>query len=91
MKEIPDAIKKSRYFLVILTPEAENSSWIEREIIQATNDGKEIIPYKIGNYDSNNEIKFMLGNIQIINQRNVPIDKLAILIQDKIKSDLGLA
>lgn len=91
VKEIPDAIKKSRYFLVILTPEAENSSWIEREIIQATNNGKEIIPYKIGNYDSNNEIKFMLGNIQIINQRNVPIDKLAILIQDKIKSNLGLA
>ena len=91
VKEIPEAISKSKLFLVLLTPEAEDSNWIEREIIQATNDGKEIIPYKIGSYESKSNIKFMLGNIQIINHRNVSINELVDIIYNKIKKDLGVA
>ena len=85
IKEIPTAIKNSKVVLLILTPEAEESKWVEREIITAIDEGKEIIPYKIGNYDSTPSIKFMLGNIQVIKSRLAPLDELVNMLKDKIK------
>lgn len=88
IKEIPAAIKNSQVVLLLLTPEAEESKWVEREIITAIDEGKEIIPYKIGNYDSTTSIKFMLGNVQVIKNRTVPLDELVNILINKIKKQV---
>ena len=85
IEEIPAAIKNSRLVLLILTPEAEESKWVEKEIISAINEGKEIIPYKIGDYDSTSSIKFMLGNIQVMKHRTVSLGELVDVLTNKVK------
>ena len=62
--EIPKAIKECRVFVVILSEKAQNSKWVPREIVQAINYNKIIMPFAIENCPLKDEFNFYLTNIQ---------------------------
>lgn len=62
--EIPKAIKECRVFVVILSEKAQNSKWVPREIDQAINYNKIIMPFAIENCPLKDEFNFYLTNVQ---------------------------
>lgn len=58
------AIKECRVFVVILSEKAQNSKWVPREIVQAINYNKIIMPFAIENCPLKDEFNFYLTNIQ---------------------------
>lgn len=62
--EIPKAIKECRIFVVILSEKAQNSKWVPREIDQAINYNKIIMPFAIENCPLKDEFNFYLTNVQ---------------------------
>lgn len=62
--EIPKAIKECHIFVVILSEKAQNSKWVPREIDQAINYNKIIMPFAIENCPLKDEFNFYLTNVQ---------------------------
>ena len=87
LEEIIKGIDNSNVFLIVLTPESEDSQWVRRELTYAISNNKTIIPYKIGKYESNAIIKFALNVVQIVDSEKTNIDELAMLIKEKINAN----
>lgn len=87
LEEIINGIDNSNVFLIVLTPESEDSQWVRRELTYAISNNKTIIPYKIGKYESNAIIKFALNVVQIVDSEKTNIDELAMLIKEKINAN----
>lgn len=62
--EIPAAIRSCTVFVLILSRKVQQSKWVSRELDQAINDGKTIMPFMLENCPLNDEFKFYLSNIQ---------------------------
>lgn len=62
--EIPRAIHDCKVFVLILSNHAQNSIWVPKELDQAINAKKKIIPIAIEDFKLNNEFDFYLSNIQ---------------------------
>ena len=62
--EIPAAIRSCTVFVLILSQKVQQSKWVSRELDQAINDGKTIMPFMLENCPLNDEFKFYLSNIQ---------------------------
>lgn len=62
--EIPRAIHDCKIFVLILSEKSQNSIWVPKELDQAINARKKIIPIVIENFKLNNEFEFYLSNIQ---------------------------
>ncbi|MBR4879535.1 MAG: TIR domain-containing protein [Clostridia bacterium] len=62
--EIPPAIDNAKVFVLILSQKAQESRWVPRELDQAINDDKKIMPFMIEDCPLNSEFKFYLTNIQ---------------------------
>lgn len=62
--EIPKAIKECRVFVIILSEKVQNSKWVPREIDQAINQNKVIMPFAIENCPLKDEFNFYLTNVQ---------------------------
>ena len=65
-KEIPSAIKECKVFLLILSPNTQESKWVPAEIEMAVNLGKTIIPFTIEQCELKDEFNFMLSRSQRI-------------------------
>ncbi len=63
-QEIPQAIRNCGVFLLILTEKAQESKWVPRELDQAINCGKIIMPYILENCPLRNDFSFYLTNVQ---------------------------
>ncbi len=63
-KEIPNAIKNAKVFLLILSNQAQQSKWVPRELDQAINAGKIIMPFMIENCSLTDDFNFYLTNVQ---------------------------
>ena len=63
--QIPKAIENCKVFLLILSERAQNSKWVPKELDQAINSDKLIIPFMIDDCKLNNEFSFYLSNVQI--------------------------
>ena len=61
---IPDAIENCKAFVLILSEKAQNSKWVTRELDQAINENKEILPFMIEKVELNKAFRFYLANIQ---------------------------
>ena len=77
-------IQNSKVFLLLLTTDAENSPWVKKEIATAVSTRKYIVPYKYGDYMSNEQIGFILVDVEIIKSSKVSFDELINLIHSKI-------
>ena len=63
VRGIPDAIKSSQFVLVVLTPDATESAWVEKEYMQALSLRKKVIPIML----VPGAIPFALNTINFIN------------------------
>lgn len=60
-REIPAAIRGCQVFLLILSQNAQNSTWVPRELEVAVNCGKVIIPFMVEDFQLNDEFNFLLA------------------------------
>lgn len=63
-EEIPKAIKGCKVFVLILSQKSQESKWVPKEIDQAINEGKIIMPFMIENCSLKDDFNFYLSNIQ---------------------------
>lgn len=75
-QEIPQAIRNCGVFLLILTEKAQESKWVPRELDQAINCGKIIMPYILENCPLRNDFSFYLTNVQHYDAFRDPQDAL---------------
>lgn len=62
--EIPQAIRSCRVFVLILSRRAQLSQWVPKELDQAINCGKIIMPFMLGNCPLEDDFSFYLSNVQ---------------------------
>lgn len=62
--EIPAAIRECRFFVLILSEQAQLSKWVPRELDQAINEGKIILPFMLENCALRDDFNFYLSNVQ---------------------------
>lgn len=62
--EIPQAIRESKFFVLILSRGAMASRWVSRELDQAINAGKTILPMVLEACPLTPEFDFYLSNVQ---------------------------
>ncbi|MGN0153363.1 MAG: TIR domain-containing protein [Lachnospiraceae bacterium] len=71
-KEIPQAIQNCNVFLLVLSPNSQNSIWVEKEIDSAICNRKTIIPFQIKTVQLNDTFRFYLNNVQMISYIDNP-------------------
>lgn len=62
--EIPAAINGCKAFVLILSNNAQKSKWVPRELDQAINANKVILPFMLEECELNDEFSFYLSNVQ---------------------------
>lgn len=87
--EIPAAINNCRVFVLILSEKVQKSKWVPRELDQAINANKVIMPFMLEDCQLKDEFKFYLSNIQ---RYFAYQDKLATMdiMSREIRSILGI-
>ena len=64
-KEIPQAIRECKVFVLVLSNKAQESRWVPKEVDKAINYNKVIMPFMIENCRLTDEFDFYLANVQI--------------------------
>lgn len=62
--EIPQAIRSCDVFVLILSRKSQQSKWVPRELDQAINAGKTILPFMLENCELQDDFSFYLTNVQ---------------------------
>ena len=86
-KEIPNGIRNCNVFLLILSKEAQTSIWVSREIEQALNARKTIIPFQIEAFNLN--VNFYLSQVQRVSAY-LELEKALGKLITKIKNNLDV-
>jgi hypothetical protein len=63
-QEIPPAIHNCSAFVLILSRKAQESKWVPRELDQAINSEKVVLPYVVENCPLRSDFSFYLTNVQ---------------------------
>lgn len=63
-KEIPQAIRNCKVFVLVLSAKAQMSKWVSREVDLAINEGKTIMPFMLENCALKDDFNFYLTNVQ---------------------------
>ena len=88
--EIPNAIRNAKVFVLILSRKAQESKWVPKEIDQAINSGKTILPFMIEDCGLNDDFNFYLTNIQRYEayvNKQAAINKILMDIRSIINND----
>ena len=85
--EIPKAISECKVFLLVLSNNSQKSEWVAREIDEAINNGKRIIPFQIEEFELNEVNKFMLSQFQRLTAYSALEDSLKKLVKE-IKDEI---
>ncbi len=88
-REIINAIKRCDVFLLVLSPNAERSEWVPKELGKAIQYRKYIIPVKITDFEVE-EFELQLENIQIFELDNLSEIQTQINLVNTVKSVLQL-
>ena len=62
--QIPRAIRECSAFVVIISAKSQMSKWVPRELDQAINEGKRILPFCIDQSPLRDDFAFYLANVQ---------------------------
>lgn len=62
--EIPQAIRNCKVFVLILSEKSQLSKWVPRELDQAINESKIIMPFMLENCKLKDDFNFYLTNVQ---------------------------
>lgn len=63
-REIPQAIRACRIFVLILSAKSQTSQWVPKEVDQAINMQKTIMPFMLENCELRDDFNFYLSNVQ---------------------------
>lgn len=63
-EEIPRAIRECKVFVLILSERSQRSRWVPRELDQAINEGRIIMPFMLENCALKDDFRFYLTNVQ---------------------------
>ena len=63
-REIPKAIRECKVFVLILSEKSQGSQWVPRELDQAINEKKTIMPFMLENCALRDDFSFYLSNVQ---------------------------
>jgi len=87
-EEIPAAIRGCQVFLLILSQNAQKSTWVPRELETAVNCGKVVIPFMVEDFQLNDEFNFLIGAQQryAAYQNNAEIMRILI---ERIRAIIG--
>ncbi len=88
--EIPQAIRAARVFVLILSEQSQLSKWVPRELDQAINEGKTILPFMLENCPLKDDFNFYLSNVQ----RYAAYENKAVAVEKmirEIKAILGVS
>lgn len=88
-EEIPRAIRECSVFVLILSEKVQESKWVPRELDQAINNNKLILPFMIENCELKDDFDFYLSNVQRYEAFRNKDKALASLI-DEIKRILNI-
>lgn len=69
---IPIALQQVEVILLLLTPDAEKSRWVQKEIGSAIGADKKILPYQLVDYPLSDSFRFLLDGEQIM-YHNTPV------------------
>ena len=86
--EIPHAIKNCKILVLILSKNAQESKWVPRELDQAINSDKLIMPFALDDCPLKSDFEFYLSNVQ---RYSAYLDKEATMAKmlEDIKNYLG--
>lgn len=87
--EIPQAIRQTSVFVLVLSSQAQLSRWVSREVDIAINEGKIIMPFMIENCKLKDDFAFYLTNVQAyyaFEDKTAAMDKML----NDIKAVVGL-
>lgn len=62
--EIPKAIRECKIFVLLLSEKSQESKWVPRELDQAINEGKIIMPFMMEQCRLKDDFNFYLSNVQ---------------------------
>lgn len=88
--EIPQAIRNCKIFVLILSKKAQESKWVPKEIDQAINENKIILPFMLENCELKDDFNFYLTNVQryaAYENKSNAIEKML----NEIKGVLGIS
>ena len=80
LEEIPEGIKNSQLFLLLLSQSAQESTWVLKELSQAASFGKTIIPFMVKKCDINTAFSFALSSSQRLDAYEKTSEKLEELV-----------
>ncbi len=63
-RQIPNAIRNAKVFVVLISRSAMDSVWVSKELDNAINEGKRIMPFVLEDVPLTDEFRFYLANIQ---------------------------
>lgn len=64
-REIPVALDQIRVLGLLLTPEAEASAWVHKEVGIAIGNGRKVVPYQPRLYSMGTQFRFLMEGVQI--------------------------
>jgi len=73
-QEIPIALANTKVLVLLLTPDAENSKWVPKEVNTAIENRSVIIPFQPYDYHNSAAFRFILSDVQIIHAWNYDED-----------------
>ena len=82
--EIPFVLNRVKALVLLLTPEAEQSNWVHKEVGIAIGNGKKVVPYQPENYSPGAQFRFLLEGIQILHGWKHPGETGIDLLTDRI-------
>lgn len=71
-KEIPIALANTKVLVLLLTPDAESSLWVPKELNTAIENRNVIIPFQPFDYPNGTAFRFILSDIQILRAWEFP-------------------
>lgn len=86
--EIPQAIRSCKVFVLLLSEKSQQSKWVPRELDQAINENKIVMPFMLENCALKDDFNFYLTNVQRYAAYESKAKAIEKMIQE-IKSVLG--
>ena len=86
-QEIPIALANTKVLVLLLTPDAESSKWVPKEVNTAIENRSVIIPFQPYDYENGAAFRFILSDIQVIRAWYYDKDtRMAHLVCEVLKS-----
>lgn len=83
--DLPNAITQCRYFLLVMTEDAQRSGWVCKELVDAQNKNKKIIPFIAQVFTMEEKFNFLLQGNHWVNGSDDPeaaLDQVIRTIKD---------